>query len=73
MEHARVLIKESLDNPALLELIGDNDDLLAAGVDSGEMIRIAFGCEKRLGRRLSDAELTALTSVAAIATILKAG
>jgi acyl carrier protein len=73
VEQARVLIKENLDNPALLDLIGDSDDLLAAGVNSGEMIRIAFGCEKRLGRRLSDAELTALTSIAAIAIVLKAG
>jgi acyl carrier protein len=73
VEHVRLLIKENLDNPVLLDLIGDSDDLIAAGVNSGEMIRIAFGCEKRLARRLTDAELTALTSIEAIATVLKAG
>lgn len=59
----RELVQGSLDNPALAEAIGDGDDLVAAGVNSGEMIRVALALEDALGRPLSDNELTAVTSI----------
>lgn len=72
MDDVRELIKKQLDYPPLLDRIGDNEDLIASGVNSGEMIRIALGCEEHLRRVLTDAELTAMTSVRAIAEVLAA-
>lgn len=70
MVDAREVIKSGLDYPHLLDLIGDDDDLVTAGVNSGEMIRVAFGCERYLDRQLADGELAAMTSVRAIAAVL---
>jgi len=66
----RALIQRNLDTPALLDLIADDVDLVAAGVNSGEMIRVALACENYLGRQLSDTELSRMTSVREIATVL---
>jgi acyl carrier protein len=70
MDDARELIKKRLDYPPLLDRIDDHEDLVAAGVNSGEMIRVALGCEEYLGRPLSDTELASMTSVRAIAEVL---
>jgi len=70
MNDARTLIKKYLDHPVLLDHIDDEDDLVAAGVDSGEIIRIALGCEEHLRRALSDTELAELTSVRAVSRLL---
>ncbi len=50
MDSARELIKTGLDYPPLLDRIGDHEDLVTVGVNSGEMIRIALACEEYLGR-----------------------
>lgn len=70
MDSARELIKTGLDYPPLLDRIGDHEDLVTVGVNSGEMIRIALACEEYLGRRLTDAELTGMTSVWSITAVL---
>ncbi|HET6636779.1 MAG TPA: phosphopantetheine-binding protein [Streptomyces sp.] len=70
MSRARTLVHDSLDNPALLDRIKDDDDLVRCGVNSGELIRLALHCEGDLGRPLTDEELTALTSVRAVADLL---
>ena len=70
MDGVRELIKRHLDYPPLLDRIGDDEDLVAAGVNSGEMIRVALGCERYLDRQLTDAELSEMTSVHAIASVL---
>jgi acyl carrier protein len=70
MVAARALIKKYLDYPPLLDRVADDEDMVAAGVNSGEMIRIAMGCEEHLDRQLTDAELTGMTSVRAIAGVL---
>ena len=69
-DDARALIRRHLDFPGLLDQIADDEDLITAGVNSGELIRIALGCEQSLGRALSDAELIGLTSVHAVAELL---
>jgi len=71
MTSARTLIKENLDNPALLDDIADHDDLIMAGVNSGEMVRIALACERHLDREITDDELTRLKSVRAVADLLE--
>lgn len=70
MDDARALIRRHLDFPGLLDRIDDDQDLVAAGVNSGEMIRVALGCEEALDRPLSDAELSAITSVRSVAGLL---
>jgi hypothetical protein len=70
-ETARELVRRALELPALLDRIGDQDDLLAAGVNSGELILVAVRCEERIGRPLSESELSALVSIDAVAKILE--
>ncbi|HZN75164.1 MAG TPA: phosphopantetheine-binding protein [Micromonosporaceae bacterium] len=70
MTDARTLIRENLDYPALLDDIADHDDLIMAGVNSGEMVRIALACEQHLDREITDEELTQLKSVRAVAELL---
>jgi acyl carrier protein len=71
MSEARSLIKEGMDYPHLLDRITDDDDLLTAGINSGEMIRIALSCEHHLRRALTDQELSGLGTVAAVAELLR--
>jgi acyl carrier protein len=68
---ARELIRSCLDLPALLDRIGGDDDLVGSGVDSGEILKIALECENRIGRLLTDDELAGLSSVRAVAELLK--
>jgi acyl carrier protein len=70
MADARAVIKEGMDYPHLLDRVADHEDLVTAGVNSGEMIRVALSCERHLGRALTDEELSRLATVAAVARLL---
>ncbi len=70
MSTARELIKLGLDTPAVLDAIGDDDDLIVGGVNSGEIVRIALRCEEQLGRALTDDELAGLNTVREVAELL---
>lgn len=70
MADARAVIKEGMDYPHLLDRIDDHEDLFSAGINSGEMIRIALSCEQHLGRALTDEELSRLATVSAVARLL---
>lgn len=67
---ARELVRSALELPALLETIDDDDDLQAAGVNSGELIMVALRCEERLARPLTETELSRLHSISAVAALL---
>ena len=67
---ARILVKDCLDLPALADSIGDQDVLVGAGVNSGELIRVVQRCEETLGRPLDDDELIGIDSIAAVAALL---
>jgi acyl carrier protein len=67
---ARELVRSGLDTPGLIDRLGDDDDLMVGGVNSGELVRIALRCEQRLGRALTDDELAGLNSVRAVAELL---
>ena len=73
MTTARAIVRESLDYPALLDRISDDEDLVGAGVNSGELIRVALRCEQHLGRPLGDEELADLTTVRAVADLIQQG
>jgi acyl carrier protein len=67
---ARDLVVGCLDSPHVLEGVTGEQDLLAAGVNSGELILITMECERRIGRPLSDAELSSLASIDDVARLL---
>lgn len=67
---ARSIVRGKLDYPALLDQISDEDDLVNAGVNSGEIIQVALACENHLDRPLTDAELSGITSVRSVAELL---
>lgn len=67
---AREIVRENLDHPALLDQIGDEEDLVNAGVNSGEIIRVALGCENHLDRPLTDVELSRITTIGSVADLL---
>ncbi|MEY9911296.1 acyl carrier protein [Catenulispora sp. MAP12-49] len=70
IKQAREIVRENLDHPALLDQITDEEDLVTAGVNSGEIIRVALGCENHLDRPLTDLELSRITSVRSVANLL---
>lgn len=73
MSLARTLVRQSLDHPALLDGITDEAGFAGAGVNSGELIRLALNIEEHLGRALEDEELLELTSVRAVAELVGNG
>ncbi|WP_406423252.1 acyl carrier protein [Streptomyces sp. NBC_00873] len=70
MSLARTLVRNSLDHPALIDRITDDASLAGAGVNSGELIRLALRIEDHLGRQLEDDELLELTSILAVAELV---
>jgi hypothetical protein len=59
-----------MDAPHLLAEISDEEDLISAGVNSGEIILVSLECEKFLGRPLTDDELASLLSISDVASLL---
>lgn len=70
--YARRLVAGCLDLPAVLDRVGDEDDLVTSGIDSGEVLNLALRCEEILNRPLTDSELSALTSISAVAALVQA-
>ncbi|MCL7426160.1 phosphopantetheine-binding protein [Streptomyces sp. NPDC057806] len=66
------LLLEFVDLPELLDGIGRDDDLTTAGLNSGDLIRLALAIEERTGSPLDDDELTALHTVEGIDQVLTA-
>ena len=69
--YARNLVAGCLDLPAVLDRVGDEDDLVTSGIDSGEVLTVALRCEQILDRPLTDSELSALTSISAVAALVQ--
>ncbi|MFE1790883.1 acyl carrier protein [Streptomyces sp. NPDC059525] len=70
---ARDLLRTCLRPASMADLIGDDDNLAHAGVDSLATIELITRCEDILGRDLTDEESTALDSVTAVARLLATG
>ncbi|MGW0881227.1 phosphopantetheine-binding protein [Streptomyces sp. NPDC002671] len=66
------LLLEFVDLPELLDGIGRDDDLTTAGLNSGDLIRLALAIEERTGSPLDDDELTALHTIEGIDQVLTA-
>ncbi|MFI0980761.1 hypothetical protein ACH4SP_27590 [Streptomyces sp. NPDC021093] len=68
--NARELVAGCLDNPLMLERVGDADEFHTAGINSGEVIRIALRCEEEAGRPLDDDELALTNTLKGIDQLL---
>jgi acyl carrier protein len=66
---ARTLLAE-LVGPALAQGLADDDDLVLAGVDSGDLIRLALAIETRFDVEIDAAELPGLRTLAALDRLL---
>ncbi|HWO08858.1 MAG TPA: acyl carrier protein [Polyangiaceae bacterium] len=66
----RGLLMEVLDVPELSAQIPDDADLILAGINSGDLIRLGLAIEERTQRPLSDDDLIALQTITGIDRIL---
>jgi acyl carrier protein len=69
---ARELLASLVDYPELIEQLPDDADLVAAGLNSGDLVRIALAIEERTGQPIGDDDLTRLHTVAGIDRVLSA-
>ena len=61
---------EVLDVPELVSEIGEDTELILAGINSGDLIRLGLVIEERTSQPLSDDDLTDLQTVAGIDRVL---
>ncbi|MER0241763.1 phosphopantetheine-binding protein [Streptomyces sp. HSW2009] len=66
------LLLEFIDLPELLDSVGRDADLTAAGLNSGDLIRLALAIEDRTGDPLADEELAELHTLDGIDRVLTA-
>ncbi|HZB48869.1 MAG TPA: phosphopantetheine-binding protein [Mycobacteriales bacterium] len=65
----RQLLASLLDDPSLIE-VADDEDLLAAGLNSGDIIRLALAIEELTGEALDDKALSRLYTVDGLDEVL---
>ena len=68
----RTLLMEVLDVPELATTIADEADLILAGINSGDLIRLGLTIEERTQLPLDDDDLLALQTVSGIDRLLAA-
>jgi acyl carrier protein len=68
----RELLMEVLDVPELATMIPDEADLIVAGINSGDLIRLGLTIEERTQLPLDDDDLLALQTVSGIDRLLAA-
>ncbi|MER0245283.1 phosphopantetheine-binding protein [Streptomyces sp. 796.1] len=66
------LLLEFVDLPQLIEGVPGDADLINAGLNSGDLIRLALDLEERTGTPLDDDELGALHTLDGINRVLVA-
>lgn len=70
MTPGRRLLAELVDVPGLFDGLRSEDDLLSAGINSGELIKLALAIEERTGTALDDDELATLYTIEGIDRVL---
>jgi acyl carrier protein len=68
----RELLMEVLEVPELATTIADEADLIVAGINSGDLIRLGLTIEERTQLPLDDDDLLALQTVSGIDRLLAA-
>ena len=66
------LLIEVVDIPQLANEIGPDTDLILAGINSGDLIRLGLVIEERTRKPLSDDDLIELQTVSGIDRVLSA-
>ena len=70
LEQARALVAE-VAGPGIVDDVQPDDDVLLAGVNSGDLIRLTLLLEERLGAELDADDLSELRTLAGIARFLE--
>ncbi|MFD9069060.1 phosphopantetheine-binding protein [Streptomyces lasiicapitis] len=68
----RQLLLTFVDLPEILDGVAGDEDLTAAGLNSGDLIRLALAIEERTGSPLDDGELSSLHTIDGIDQVLTA-
>ena len=71
IDEARRLLTAVVDTPALVSQIGEDELFVDAGVNSGEMIRLLYECERYLDVELDEREVGSVSSLSGLAALLR--
>lgn len=66
----RALLLEVLDVPEVAAAIADDADLIVAGINSGDLIRLGLTIEEKTQQPLSDDDLMAIQTISGIDRLL---
>lgn len=67
----RRLLLDVVESPGLVEGLSAGEDLLSAGINSGELIRLALAIEEYTGEPLDDELLPTLCTIEGIDQVLE--
>lgn len=67
----RRLLLEVVESPSLVENLAAGEDLQSAGINSGELIRLALAIEEYTGEALDDEVLPTLCTIEGIDRVLE--
>jgi phosphopantetheine binding protein len=67
----RRLLLDVLESPGLVESLPADQDLLSAGINSGELIRLSLAIEDYIGEALDDEVLPTLSTIEGIDRVLE--
>ncbi|MFE9258354.1 acyl carrier protein [Streptomyces sp. NPDC006879] len=64
MSTIRTMLVELTGTAEFAESIGDDEDLSASGIDSGDLVRLVLLIEQRTGAEVTAEDMEALTTIA---------
>ncbi len=64
MSAIRTMLVELTGTPEFADGVGDDEDLSASGMDSGDLVRLVLLIEERTGQEVSAEDLEGLTTIA---------
>ncbi|MFD9485040.1 acyl carrier protein [Streptomyces sp. NPDC059991] len=64
MSTIRTMLVELTGTPEFAEAIGDDEDLSASGIDSGDLVRLILLIEQRTGVEVTAEDMEGLTTIA---------
>ncbi|MBC3840799.1 acyl carrier protein [Streptacidiphilus sp. 4-A2] len=64
MSAIRTMLVELTGTPEFADAVGDDDDLSASGIDSGDLVRLVLLIEQRTGQEVTAQDMENLSSIA---------